>query len=869
MIREASARFSDDRLPGGSGGPTRNKRIAVLLAMALVAGLVAMAGTATTTGAQTGTGSPSLVADPSSVPEPGTYDFTLTPSGFTAATNLAICNTGDASLLTGLAALMQYCGGFGSPQDATSGPFTVEDVEVGTDGVTFLLLELAPDGENAAVGITVENADNNPNEVMFSGTVTATSGASTANVVVTVVAKCHWDCPGTADLPDDGSARLRPLDLVAFLGDTDVDSSGEWSVLLSEDHDDLLSNSSLMLVVWDRDANLAGQFIYVPGGWESRSGIDVELATGGRASGRFATANGEPLPDGDYALFSSDHWTGLTLDVDPQTGAFRSPALAPGEYSLAHGNHSGGYLTGNDVASVQVAAGQTADIGTVEILRSGGIAGTITDTDGQPLGGIQIRGEVSSSSLNSYLWMPASPFNLNGSRRFLATTSDDGTYTAENLLPDNKWQVTFAIPLADQLEYSAIATGDSHTCAIKTDNTIACWGDNYFGQSDAPDGHYTTIAAGDWHSCAIRTDQTITCWGDNYDGQSDAPDGHYTTIAAGYDYSCAIRTENTIACWGDNYDGQSDAPDGHYTTIAAGDSHTCAIKTDQTINCWGANYVAPADAPHGQYTAIAAGDWHSCAIRTDQTINCWGANYDGQSDAPDGHYTTIAAGYHHSCAIRTDQTIACWGTNYHGQMDAPEGQYTAIAAGESHTCAIRTDKTITCWGDDSDGLTTPSKAITLEGITVVSGEITTGVDYPITDTDTDDDTGDSAAQRCFAHHKFGAEPVDVAKTADKQTVLAQLSWGYHDSIGCYLTLDETALSALRAAPAPWGFPAGDPEVAQQCSAVHKFGAQPVDVAKTADKQTVLAQVRWGHHDSIGCYLTLDEASIAALRAAHT
>ncbi|MDE0117787.1 MAG: hypothetical protein OXT07_14375 [bacterium] len=56
----------------------------------------------------------------------------------------------------------------------------------------------------------------------------------------------------------------------------------------------------------------------------------------------------------------------------------------------------------------------------------------------------------------------------------------------------------------------------------------------------------------------------------------------------------------------------------------------------------------------------------------------------------------------------------------------------------------------------------------------------------------------SAAERCFQHHKFGAQPVDVAQSSDGQTVLAQVSWGYHETIGCYLTLDDEALATLRA-----------------------------------------------------------------------
>jgi len=36
---------------------------------------------------------------------------------------------------------------------------------------------------------------------------------------------------------------------------------------------------------------------------------------------------------------------------------------------------------------------------------------------------------------------------------------------------------------------------------------------------------FTDIAADGGHSCAIRADQTIACWGDNEFGESDAPSG--------------------------------------------------------------------------------------------------------------------------------------------------------------------------------------------------------------------------------------------------------------------------------------------------------------------------------------------------------
>ena len=125
----------------------------------------------------------------------------------------------------------------------------------------------------------------------------------------------------------------------------------------------------------------------------------------------------------------------------------------------------------------------------------------------------------------------------------------------------------------------------------------------------------------------------------------------------------------------------------------------------------------------------------------------------------------------------------------------------------------------------------------------------------------------SAAQRCFEYHRFGAEPVDVAKTADGLAVLAQTSWNWHGAIGCYLTLDEGALAFLRAAPSPQDQPNDSTDDSRRCFKHHRFGESPVDVAKTADGQTVLARLNWGYNNTIGCYLVLDDSALATLRAA--
>ena len=144
---------------------TKTKLIFIGLAVALVGFL--FAGSAS---AQDQT----LTADPASVSEAGTYDFTLTPSGFTVATNLAICKTNDPTVLAGLPELTQYCGGLGDSQD-NSGPFTVEGVEVGEEGITFLLFQLAPDGESAVAVVEIGMMDDMMDDDMLADTGVETS----------------------------------------------------------------------------------------------------------------------------------------------------------------------------------------------------------------------------------------------------------------------------------------------------------------------------------------------------------------------------------------------------------------------------------------------------------------------------------------------------------------------------------------------------------------------------------------------------------------------------------------------------------------------------------------------------------------------
>ena len=310
----------------------------------------------------------------------------------------------------------------------------------------------------------------------------------------------------------------------------------------------------------------------------------------------------------------------------------------------------------------------------------------------------------------------------------LGDRTDD--YNSSSLAPEGVAGITDA---------TAIAAGSGHSCALHQDGTISCWGNNQYGQlgdetddynssSLAPVGvagitDATAIAAGYGHSCALRQDGTISCWGNNYWGQlGDRTEDNSlvpvrvvgiadaTAINTGTGHSCALHQNGTISCWGNNEKGQlgngtggnSSAPVGvasitDATAINTGTGHSCALHQNGTISCWGNNEdsqlgdgtLEDSSVPVGvagitDATAINTGDEHSCALHEDGTISCWGNNQDGQlGDGTGGDSLVLPVGvasitdataitasgyYGHSCALRKDGTISCWGNNQDGQL---------------------------------------------------------------------------------------------------------------------------------------------------------------------------------------------------------
>ena len=225
-----------------------------------------------------------------------------------------------------------------------------------------------------------------------------------------------------------------------------------------------------------------------------------------------------------------------------------------------------------------------------------------------------------------------------------------------------------------------ITAGDLHTCAIKTDRTPTCWGDNDYGQRRSRPAPGPSPRSPPARPTRARSRPTAppACWGHNDYGQATIPagTGTVTQITAGVYHTCAIKTDGTPICWGDDGDGQRRSRGArHRHPDRRRRYHTCAIKTDGSPVCWGEQPGQTTSPPNlGTFTQITAGGGHTCAITTAGPPPAGAATPRGQTTIPPalGTVTQVAAGVSHTCALKTDGTVrSCWGSNAWGQALVP------------------------------------------------------------------------------------------------------------------------------------------------------------------------------------------------------
>jgi alpha-tubulin suppressor-like RCC1 family protein len=222
----------------------------------------------------------------------------------------------------------------------------------------------------------------------------------------------------------------------------------------------------------------------------------------------------------------------------------------------------------------------------------------------------------------------------------------------------------------------SIATGGSHSCATLSYNSsytagIYCWGSNANGQLG--DGSttqssiatavattnqgaatssvwFTQVVAGTSHTCALRNDGAVFCWGLNSSGQLG-------------DNSTTSRSVPTAV----NGLGASSG----VVSLSAGGNHTCALKSDHSVLCWGANDlgqlgdgtttqrnspITAISSADSSAVALSVGGSHTCVVNMDGTAKCWGHGDYGKLG---NNLNSTTEGSANDCEASSESTIYC------------------------------------------------------------------------------------------------------------------------------------------------------------------------------------------------------------------
>ncbi len=268
-------------------------------------------------------------------------------------------------------------------------------------------------------------------------------------------------------------------------------------------------------------------------------------------------------------------------------------------------------------------------------------------------------------------------------------------------------------------DVARVAAGGPHTCGLKTNGKIACFGHSAFnelGRPNAMDPLCTAPIFYDYHASTNHQ-----CVGTLVEVMFGALP-KTVSVVAGEVHSCALA-DGKVQCWGANATGEIGRPgagaaelnaqivvtdpalltplDGVSALASDGAKHTCALRANGVV-CWGNNDmgqlgVDPVGLPFRGFAgapitatagagSIGVAERVSCAVKSDATVVCWGADLasladggTGSSFAPVaikgpagvgllGNVLSVAPGLRHACALKKDGTVWCWGKNDRGQL---------------------------------------------------------------------------------------------------------------------------------------------------------------------------------------------------------
>lgn len=298
----------------------------------------------------------------------------------------------------------------------------------------------------------------------------------------------------------------------------------------------------------------------------------------------------------------------------------------------------------------------------------------------------------------------------------------------------------------------ALASGDRHTCAVREDSTLWCFGYNGAGQlglgeHDYQDGRIRPVPV-----CAAGVLGLAGC------RDADVPSELRGVVAAagGMHHTCALLEGGAVRCFGLNNCGQLGngragnclAPNPNTDQYQDSALSGYVLETLPVQLCSSGGDTAPCQEFSERAVSVAAGQLHSCVLLETGTAKCFGRNDVGQlgSGEPTPLHANpvpvcesgtgsgcpalsgivqLSLGNRHSCALLADGTARCWGENARGQLgdgtttsprihpvpvcrsgfgsscEALSG-IVAITSGDDFNCALLSSGEVRCWGNNQD-----------------------------------------------------------------------------------------------------------------------------------------------------------------------
>ncbi|KAJ0465936.1 putative protein kinase RLK-Pelle-CR4L family [Helianthus annuus] len=180
------------------------------------------------------------------------------------------------------------------------------------------------------------------------------------------------------------------------------------------------------------------------------------------------------------------------------------------------------------------------------------------------IGDTQICAISNTTGSNVYCWRDRERFSVQ-TGRFESVSSGLG-FTCGVALNNSNGIICFGtnLELASYIQGQFsnfrmlnVVVGGDHACGVNSTGFLICRGNNDNGKIDVPDHlpfEFSAVALGLNHTCALRkTNNTVACWGrvGNVGGYFPV-DVYFESIVAGLDFTCGLTTNNlSVVCWGE------------------------------------------------------------------------------------------------------------------------------------------------------------------------------------------------------------------------------------------------------------------------------------------------------------------------------